>query len=74
MTYIVLATEVIERKTKIAFKMFFLDEFNNLIIDKLFSINLPCFIEYSVHFFTLKMMLKYFLRIIHGRWLRKGLR
>ncbi len=30
-------------------------------------IKLLYFIEYSVHFFTLKMMLKYSLRTIHGR-------
>ncbi len=28
---------------------------------------LPYFIEYSAHFFTLKMMLKYSLHTIHGR-------
>jgi hypothetical protein len=27
----------------------------------------PYFIEYTVHFYTLKMMLKYFLCTIHGR-------
>jgi len=32
------------------------------------------FIEYSAHFYTLKMMLKYSLRTIHGRYLRKSLR
>jgi hypothetical protein len=35
---------------------------------------LPYFIKYSAHFFTLKIMLKYSLCTIHGRWLRKGLR
>jgi len=32
------------------------------------------FIEYSVHFFSIKMMLKYSLCSIHGRLQRKGLR
>jgi hypothetical protein len=36
--------------------------------------DLPYFIKYSVHFFTLKMMLKYYLRTIYGRYLRKCLR
>jgi hypothetical protein len=42
-------------------------------ITKRFSLSLTVkleyriFIEYSVQFFTLKMMLKYSLRIIHGR-------
>ena len=31
-------------------------------------------IEYSVQFYTLKMIMKYSLRTIHGRQLRKGLR
>jgi hypothetical protein len=35
---------------------------------------IPYFIEYSVHFFTLKMMLKYSLHTIHERLLRKDLR
>ncbi len=35
---------------------------------------LPYFLEYSAHFFTLKMMLKYSLCTIHGMYLRKGLR
>jgi hypothetical protein len=35
---------------------------------------LPYFIEYSAHFFTLKKMLKYSLRTIHGRLLRNGFR
>ncbi len=32
------------------------------------------FIEYIAHFFILKMMLKYSLRTMHGRQLRKGLK
>jgi hypothetical protein len=41
---------------------------------KSFFTIIPYFIEYSAHFFTLKMMLKYSLHTIHGRMLRKGLR
>ncbi len=34
---------------------------------------IPYFIEYSAHFFTMKMMMKYSLRTEHGKKLRKGL-
>ncbi len=30
-------------------------------------VTLQYFIEYNAHFYTLKMVLKYFLRTIHGR-------
>ncbi len=33
---------------------------------------IPYFIEYSAHFFTLKMMMKYSLLTEHGTKLRKG--
>jgi hypothetical protein len=39
----------------------------HLIKTLIINIVLLYFIEYSVHFFTLKMMLKYSLRTIHGR-------
>ncbi len=38
------------------------------------TLQVPYFIKYSAHFFTLKMMLKYSLCTIYGRLLRKGLR
>jgi len=31
------------------------------------GVKVPYFIEYSVHFFILKMMLKYSLHTVHGR-------
>jgi hypothetical protein len=40
---------------------------SNAVTFSIKTLSIPYFIDYSMHFFTWKMMLKYFIRTIHGR-------
>ncbi len=46
---------------------------HEILLNKPASV-IPYLIKYSAYFFTLKMMLKYSLHTVHGRYLRKGFR